>query len=297
MKPVIFPILLVFISLSARPFAQSMLEEGNQWTFQEIKWTLAQGYVDTFLVTITVEEDTIIDGLFYSKVVHSHHPPCWNIRTTEYLRREGNKIYRRSRSMDQDFLMLDFDETVGYEMLFDGGHNPQDTAYVLIDSVGILQTSAGDYLNVQYVRVINNQATDDDAQFIIGREIGFIEWGIVFPQLGNGLCDFHDPIEWRCAIISGDTTHFFAYDCFELISSTKNPPHGIYAFYPNPFEDYILIPPDMRFAELISITGQRIQLQKTGSSLYTGNLVQGFYVVRMVRTWDNTLFQGVLVKL
>ena len=292
-------ILLVFLLVQHRNliFSQSVLTEGNQWIFEEMEWNLVQGFTDTIIVTITIEEDTLIDGMIYSKVVHSQVPPCWNVRSTEYLRGEGSKIYRRSRDMQHDFLMLDFDDTAGYTMHFDGGYHPLDTAFVIVDSIDTYMTGGGDQLEAQYVRIINNQAYDDETTYVIARDIGFIEGGFLFPQLGNGLCDFQDPIELRCTVIDGDTTHFSQYDCFEITNSIFPVATANFSFQPNPVSDYLQIPDNMRFLDMVGITGQVVQPGIGTNQLDLSDLNPGQYVIRMISLIDNHIVGGRVIKL
>ncbi|MDQ3015730.1 MAG: hypothetical protein M3R25_03270 [Bacteroidota bacterium] len=289
---------IIILAMSWSPVtSQKILQQGNQWIFEEMDWNLLQGFTDTFFVTITVEEDTLINGLTYSKVIYSNVPPCWNVRSTEYLRGDGSKIYRRSRDNQQDFLMLDFDETVGYTMLFDGSYNPLDTSFVQIDSIGPYVTGGGDIIEVQYTKVINNQAYGDESPYLIAKDIGFISLGILFPELGIGLCDFHDPTELRCAVIDGDTTHFTHYDCFELTNSVIPIEVATYSFQPNPVSDYLQIPEGMKYLEMVSLTGHVIYPMVENGRLYFNDISPGYYVVRMISILDNRVVAGRVVKL
>jgi len=249
-------ILFISISFLGQIRSQNMLDIGKQWIFEDMHYSnIWFPFSDTTIETITITTDTIINSQNYKKVVLSHLPSCWNTSEVEYLREEGEKIFRLSRNLDQEFLMIDFSEEVGYEMLFDNGIGNIDTGSVIIDSFGIEYAFDGSLLEVQYLRILNNQSYDDDTPYKVYKNIGFLYPGFLFPDLGTGLCDFQDGITLRCVVTGNDTIHFTGFDCFELqIINHINPllPEMI-TLSPNPITDYVTIPIGFVFLDIIDV--------------------------------------------
>lgn len=281
------------------------LVTGKQWIFEDMHYSnIFEPFSDTTIETITVIGDTVINFKGYSKVVLSRHPSCWNLGTVEYLREEGEKIFRLSRNMEEEFLMIDFEEDSSYVMLYDNGQGIVDTAIVMIDSFGIEYAFDGTLLDVQYVKILNNQSYDDDTPYKIYRGIGFVEPGfILFPDLGTGLCDFQDAVTLRCVATGQDTVHFTEFDCFELqIISSNHPalPDAI-NIYPNPANDELFIEstdPSLSGSEwkIMDALGRTIKGGKFGMNtafekIHTGDMVSGFYFFMTARNSEMIVIQ------
>lgn len=224
--------------------APKMLEIGKQWIFEDMHFSnIIFPFSDTTIETITIIKDTIISGQNYSKLVLSRHPSCWNTGDVEYLREEGDKIYRLSRDYSQEFLMIDFSEDSTYTMLFDNYQSSADTAIAVIDSFGTEYAFDGTLLETQYMKILNNLSYDDETQYKVYKDIGFLYPGLLFPDLGTGLCDFQDAVTLRCVVNGTDTIHFTEFDCFELqiILSTNNIDEDAFIISPNPASDELKI--------------------------------------------------------
>lgn len=277
--------------------SQSMLEPGKQWIFEDMHYsTIWFPFSDTTIETITIEKDTIINSQVYSKLVLSRHPSCWNTATVEYLREDGEKIFRLSRDHQQEFLMIDFAETTGYQMLYDNGLNTIDTGTVIIDSFGTDYAYDDTLLEVQFVRILNNQSFDDDTPYKVYKNIGFLYPGLLFPDLGTGLCDFQDGITLRCVATQQDTIQFTSFDCFELQHIDHvSPIHTeTVILYPNPSTAFILIPPGYDFLDMFHSSGIRMAPCIDSNRIYVDTLPAGMYVVRFVK--GGKVFVGVVMR-
>jgi N-acetylneuraminic acid mutarotase len=213
-----------------------MLETGKQWIFEYIEYSISFPYSDTTIETITVTKDTSINSKTYKKLELSSHPVCWNTGDVEYLREEGERIYRLSRDLEEEFLMIDFNEDSTYTMLFDNMVGIIDTGIVIVDSFGTDIAFDGTLLEVQYLKILNNQSFDDDMPYKVYRDVGFLYPGLLFPDVGTGLCDLQSDITLRCVIEGQDTIHFTDLDCFELqVISSVDPVHSdAFSISPNP---------------------------------------------------------------
>jgi len=209
----IYIVFLVFFS-SNPAHAQNMLTTGNQWIYEYTVYDILPNPVSQTIETITVENDTLINGLTYSKLTATRLAPCGVFYRTEFLREDTGKIFRLSHDNSQEFLMINFDETVGYEILYENGISQIDTGIAIIDSFGIENSHDGIEHEVQYLRILNNQTFDDDAVFKVYKNIGFVQGGLLFPYLGIGLCDVMEGIQLRCHISGPDTIHFTEFDCY-----------------------------------------------------------------------------------
>lgn len=300
MKPKIIYLLFFLISAINNGSAQNMLQQGNQWIFEDQIWSFLHGYnIDTTIETITVTGDTMINDKTYARLTLSRHPPCWNVTNPEYLRSEGSKIYRLSRDHSQEFLMIDYEETTGYEMLYDTYSGVIDTGRVLIDSFGIEYTFDGIPLDVQYMKIINNQSFDDSATYKVYKDIGFLYSSILFPNLGTGLCDFTDNIFFRCAVIGLDTFHFTQYDCFELpiIDATKDITITEVNLQPNPAIDIVMIPDGYQLTGVYDLQGTYALPYHDDKTIDISYLASGMYIFQFIGPDGKRAFYGKVIKL
>lgn len=277
--------------------AQGILQPGNQWIFEYQRWFSPQfAFVDTTIETITIGPDTVINNLTYSKVTFSGIPVCLKVEKNEYLRGEGSKIFRLSPDHSQDFLMIDFEETVGYDLLF-YGYDDLDTGRVVIDSFGIEIAYDGTPIEVQYMTIMNNQSFDDYTTYTVYKDMGFLFTGYLFPYLGSGLCDAESVSSLRCVVIGSDTVHFTQYDCFELplINATQNISNQELKLYPNPASDYIQVPEGYFYKDAFNINGQRQDLFQEGSRIEVSSLMAGFHVIRFISFDQNQIFFSRLI--
>ena len=293
MKNRVIYLLLWFSCYFSYSHAQNMLQQGNQWVFEDrIFSNLLFSYIDTTIETISVDGDTAINNNSYTRLILSTVPGCWNVNAKEYLRVDGNKIFRLSQDFQQEFLMIDFDETVGYEMLYDNGVGIIDTGLVVIDSFGIEDAYDGTPIEVQYVKIINNQSFDDSVTYKVYKGIGFLDGGLLFPFLGAGLCDFGDWTILHCFLTGSDTIHFTEYGCFEIpiINSTQEAKQNEVNLFPNPTFEKVKMPEGMRLLEVTNMNGQQIFPEYNENYINLDGFPSGQYIFRFKSLSGNEIW-------
>ena len=245
--------------------------------------------------TITVENDTVINNTTYAKLSATKAEPCSTFSQTEFLREEGDKIFRYNQQENAEFLMIDFGETNGYELIyFDHSMNMIDTGMVLVDSFGIEYTQDGTAMEVQYMRIYNNSSYEDDAVYTVYKNIGFVNYGLLFPNLGTGLCDALSAVKLRCFISGQDTIHFTEFDCSEssIIDATKESTLDKVTVFPNPASDNIHIPENFNVVGIINASGQNQVIDQIGDTINVNSLPSGLYVIQLSsRTGKEFYFQ------
>ena len=104
-------------------------------------------------------------------------------------------------------------------------------------------------------RALNNQSYEDDTPYKVYKNIGFLGPGLLFPDLGTGLCDFQDGITFRCVATEKDTIHFTEFDCFELqiINTIKTVLPETIILSPNPASDFVTVPSGLIFFDLVDL--------------------------------------------
>lgn len=294
-------IILVLLAAGNTPLcAQDFLQQGNQWIFEyNVYEPLPDPLVSQTIETITIDSDTLINNLPYSKLIASLPAPCGIFNETEFLREEGSKIFRLSQDLTQEFLMIDFGETTGYEILYEAGVGDIDTGTVIVDSFGIEVLNDGSQHEVQYVRILNNGSFDDDAQYKVYKHIGFVQNGLLFPNLGTGLCDGMEDIQLRCYISEQDTIHFQQMDCYasDLIDATNEVEKEIINLYPNPTNDFINIPSNLRVIEIVNANGQKQISFEEGSILDLRKCQSGLYIIKFSSPDRDKMYIGKVIKM
>jgi hypothetical protein len=208
------------------------------------------------------------------------------------------KYYRLSEDHTQEFLMIDFDETAGYEMLFDNLGGGIDTAEAIIDSFGVELAKDGTPMDVQYMRIHNNQSFDDDTEYKVYRNVGFVQYGLLFPDLGTGLCDVMVGIELRCYVDGQDTVHFTEFGCNEitLMNATHDAALSSIQLSTNPALDEIYLPGGYDLNVVYTIQGQQIVARQTGNTVYTGSWPAGVYVLWLTSSDQKEVRVGRIIK-
>lgn len=300
-----FNFLIIFILL---PFSfvssihgQGLLQPGHQlvYEYNVYETGLPDPWVSQTIETITVENDTFINNHIYSKVVSTKPSPCGYFRNTEYLRSEGNKIFRLSLDHLQEFLIIDFDETLGYTLLYESSEGNIDTGQVVVDSFGVEVMPDGKVVDVQYMRIFNNQSFDDNAAYKVYRDIGFVQYGLLFPDLGTGLCDIYEGVQLRCSINGLDTVHFTSFDCFDLSF-----PNGIkevapirIELFPNPTSGWVNIPNDFQLVDIFNMQGKTLNTVQSGNGVDISDMSPGIYFIQLRASTTNEIYWSRIIKI
>jgi uncharacterized repeat protein (TIGR01451 family) len=280
---------------------KTFLVAGRKWIYAyETYEALPDPLVSQTFETITVEADTTMNGLVYSRMEITKEEPCGIFWETEYLREDEGKIYRLSRDLIQEFLMIDFNETQSYEILFESSGGQLDTGIAVVDSFGMETTFDGLPIEVQYLHILNNGTYSDDAVFKVAKDIGFIgEGGLLFPYLGIGLCDVMEGIRFRCHTNGIDTLHFTEFGCYEstLVSSEESIDDHTVSLFPNPATDRLVIPEGLIFLSMNDLHGRLVELSYSSGFLELGEIPAGYYLVRFVSPDQQKILTGRIVKL
>jgi uncharacterized repeat protein (TIGR01451 family) len=280
---------------------KTFLVEGSKWIYAyETYEALPDPLVSQTFETITVGMDTTINGQVYSRMAITKEEPCGVFREAEYLREDEGKIYRLSQDHSQEFLMIDFEETGGYEIPFENSGGNLDTGIVMVDSFGIETTFDGLPIQVQYLRILNNETYNDDAVFKVAKDIGFIgEGGLLFPYLGIGLCDIMEGIQLRCHTDGTDTLHFTEFGCYEstLINSNEPIVDLSISLFPNPATDRLVVPDGLTFLSMTDLHGRPVDASYSDGFLELSGISAGYYLVRFVSSDRQKILTGKLVKL
>lgn len=284
--------------------AQNMLEEGTQWIFEYRSYDLGLPDYTESIESITVGGDTIINSKQYKKVTATKDAPCGTFLKNEFLREDGSAIYRLHKIDSSEHKMLDFDDSLGYEILFNEFGTPPDTAFAITDSFGIELVYDGTPFNVQYMRIINNGTFFDDVVYKVFDGIGFYsnmdlyDTGLLYPTLGVGLCDIFDYITLRCHIQGQDTVRFTEFDCFESSIPDAVWENGISSIClsPNPTSGLVEIPDDLRVERVLNLDGKEQQIGSSDTSVDLEQLEPGIYILILANN-SGLSFIGRVVKL
>lgn len=279
---------------------KTFLVQGRKWIYvYETYDVLPDPLVSQTFETITVGIDTTINGQVYSKMDITKEEPCGVFQETEYLREEDGKIYRLSKDHSQEFLMIDFEETAGYEIPFELGVN-LDTGIVIVDSFGIEISFEGLPIQVQYLRILGNQTYSDDYVFKVARDIGFIgEGGLLFPYLGIGLCDIMESIKLRCHTDGTDTIHFTEFGCYEstLINSSEHLDVHPLSLFPNPATDRLVVPDGLLYIGMADLHGRKVVPLYSDGFIDVSGIAAGYYLLRFISPDRKKIWIARFVKL
>lgn len=289
--------LLATYSLSA----QSFLIPGKQWVYEYNYYASGIGLIDQSIETITVGADTLINNLTYTTLTATENGVCAYFSTTEYLREEGSEVYRLSMDRSTEFLLFDFDETVGYDIFYEPDEPGEiDTAHAVIDSFGFELTYDGTPVEVQYMHIINNQSFGDDQEFKVNRHAGFLQYGLLFPAFGTGFCDFDEGIGYlRCLITAGDTIHFTSFDCFEssIINGVEGSINEEVIIFPNPSTDIVFIPDGYEITKIMDMHGRNQAIKRNSDNIDISGFSGGMYFVLLKGAMNNGMVVKRVIKL
>lgn len=281
--------------------SQGLLQIGHEivYEYNIYETGLPDPWVSQTIETMTVEVDTLINNLSYSKIISTKTAPCGIFNTIEYLRAEGSKIFRLSHDRQQEFLMIAFDESVGYDLLYENSGGDVDTGYVAVDSFGVELLADGTEMEVQYLRIFNNQSFDDNAVYKVYRDIGFVQYGLLFPDLGTGLCDIFEGVQLRCSVNNLDTIHFTSFDCYELSipNAVKGIDRGRLEMFPNPTSGLVIIPEGFKLLDIVNWKGQILEPEELVNEIDISAFAPGLYILRLTTSNDNSIYLSRIVKL
>ncbi len=278
-------LVLIFILSNSQIHAQGFLEIGNQWIYEYIDYSILIGggnYYHT-IESITVDKDTLINDKIYKKLTITEPSPCGIFSGIEYLREENEQVFRLSKNLVDEYLMMDFAAEMPYELVYEAAWGSEViVTEAVIDSTGTELFPNGMELDIQYMRILNNSSYDDDATYKLSKRIGFIQYGFLFPDIGTGLCDTYLGLQLRCHITQGDTIHFKeGVDCFEIdiTNSVNKIATKTITLFPNPTTSVVAIPNGFVVEGVFDFMGRQLVANQSEQVLDLADFSKGIYLI------------------
>ena len=294
-------LLLLFFTVGFLGKANSqMLELGNKWIYDYRDYSILNGSYTEKFDSIEIVSDTLINDLIYYKLLASQQSPCGIFTSVEYLREEGDKIYRLSNNLIDENLMMDFTSQISYDMTYESSwFNSEVQTTVVNDSIGSEVLSSGEQINLTYQRIINNSSFDDNAIYKLSKDIGYLEYGLLFPDIGTGLCDVYQNINLRCKISENDTIRLTHLDCYEtsIISSTIDVIEEKPIIYPNPTHGTVKIEGNYKILSIKNSSGIRMKYTDHKNEIDLSDFPKGIYFVALKRNYENRINTYRIVKM
>ncbi len=279
--------------------SQNMLDIGNQWIF-ELNTSIGPDEYLQSMEQIEVTRDTLINGTTYKIVESTERHPCDIFSYYEILREDGPHVYRYYPEAQADIQFIDFEEMFNFEFLYNSPASGQtELAIALIDSFGVETTADGTSINTQYLRIINNMSYDDETKYTIYKGVGYYPLGILFPDLGTGLCDVNQWVELRCFVSDQDTIHFKSFDCFEssIQSKTINHYPPELSLQPNPTSQFLDLPLGYEVLNIYDMNGKKQLIAQNGDQLECQSLLEGIYFLMLQNKETDIIYKARFVKI
>lgn len=275
--------LLLFFIIGGLPILTAQfLELGDKWIYEYRDYAVQNGEYSQKIDSIVIVADTLINGLIYSKFIASAESPCGIFRTTEFLREDNDRIYRLSSNWEGEELLIDFSNQNSYAMTFESGWFATEiTTTVINDSIVTEVLPNGVELELTYQRILNNSSYENDTRYKVSKEVGYVEYGLLFPDIGTGLCDVYQSLHLRCKISGNDTIQLTALDCYESSITTATSDRIIESpvLYPNPSEGMIQLEKGGEVLSIKNLSGQNMPYHQLINSIDITHFPKGVYFV------------------
>jgi hypothetical protein len=260
-------------------WAQSFLEEGNVWFYEYNQYNPNIQTIDSIIIS----GDTLINEKLYKVLKSTTKAPCGTFGLFEFLREAEGKVFKFDQKLDKETLLIDFAETLTYKInYFSQASGKDEFGVAHVQGFDELRLADDSLVNVQYLHIENNQSYDDTTRYSVVENVGFFgQSGVLFPYLGEGLCDVSQGIKLRCHVRGQDTLKFETNDCFknDFISHTNDSTLPAVSLYPNPATNHVSIPEGYQVLNLISIEGLSVPFTFTSSGLQILKPSIGLHVV------------------
>jgi len=293
-------LLLIFTVVFLGKANSQILELGNKWIYDYRDYSILNGTYTEKFDSIEIVSDTLINDLIYYKLLASQQSPCGIFTSVEYLREADDKIYRLSNNLIDENLMMDFTSQISYDMTYESsGFNSEVQTTVLNDSIGSEILSNGEQISLTYQRIINNSSFEDNAIYKLSKDIGYIEYGLLFPDIGTGLCDVYQNMNLRCKISGNDTIRLTHLDCYEtsIISSTIDVVEENPIIYPNPTHGTVKIEGNYKVLSIQNSSGVRIKFTDLKNEIDLSGFPKGIYFLALKRNYENRINTYKLIKM
>jgi hypothetical protein len=293
-------LMLFFIVILFGKANSQILELGNKWIYDYRDYSILNGTYTEKFDSIEIVSDTLINNLIYYKLLASQQSPCGIFTSVEYLREDDDKIYRLSNNLIDENLMMDFTNQISYDMTYESsGFNSDVQTTVFNDSIGSEILSSGEQITLTYQRIINNSSFEDNALYKLSKDIGYIEYGLLFPDIGTGLCDVYQNINLRCKISGNDTIRVTEFDCYEtsIISSTIDVVDREPIIYPNPTHGTVNVEGDYEILSIQNSSGTYMEFTGLENKIYFSGFPNGIYIITTKRNYDKRINTYKIIKM
>jgi len=279
-------IILLFTALGTN--GQSFVTNNKLWSTMEgpifgCKPFYCKSYFTKF------SGDTLIEGIHYTKVLHSEDQQMLKWITEGFIREDSNqKVFYKHTIAKQECLLYDF------------GCNPGDTLYLncgcretgyLVDSIRTIATDgiSRKYFYLTYLQYGNPEIWIEG----IGCTLGILNAGAWdHCSTGGGktlLCFFEDGTKkYQSPEVPNHC--FLSPEIIDGIATEKTVSQ--FKVYPNPVSVELFIQPTSNFEEsytleIYSVKGERVRTEclEQGNYLHridTGSLQNGIYILRLI---------------
>lgn len=293
-------LLLIFTVTILGGVNSQMLELGNKWIYDYRDYSILNGTYTEKFDSIEIVSDTLINDLVYFKLIASQSSPCGIFKSVEYLREDGDKVYRLSNNFIDENLMIDFTSQISYDMTYESFwlHTEVQTT-VFNDSIEDETLPSGEQISLTYQRIINNSSYDDNAIYKLSKDIGYVEYGLLFPDIGTGLCDVYQDVNLRCMISGNDTIRLTHLDCYEtsIISSTPYVVEPETIIYPNPTNGIVKIEGDYKVLSIRNSSGVLMKYTESINEIDLSGFPNGIYFVTSKRNSENKVITYKIIKM
>lgn len=291
--------IIISITLcSTLAIGQDFLSIGNQWIFEHKKFVGPNTTFYEKIDSISVTKDTFINDKTYFKLESTIPHICNIFKSVEYLREEEDKIYRLDNDLGEERLMIDF----AAERNFTIQTNLLDniiTSEVIVDGIGTTTLPSGHELKTQNTRVLNSLSFEDNEPYTIYENVGFVNPGMLFPDIGTGLCDVFETMTLKCFLSSQDTFRFTNEACFssDILDSTIDIVPQQEKLYPNPTLGLITIPNDHTVHSIYDLRGKKYIAELKSNKLVLESFDPGIYIIILESNFGQELSYSKIVKM
>jgi hypothetical protein len=292
--------LLVFVMFLLPETDAQLFQMGSKWIIENRDYSIGNGNYFEKFDSIVVVSDTIINELIYKKLKASQDHPCGIYTKVEYLREKNNKVYRLRKNLINEDLMIDFTNQNSYLMNYAAAaFNKQILTTVVNDAKVNEILPSGRQLELRYQRILNNSSFGDNMVYKLSKTIGYIDVGLLFPNIGTGLCDVRQVMKLRCKMDGSDTTRLTNLDCYQssLISSLNDLDESEVLLYPNPTSDIFKFNEGVEITSIYNLSGSKMDYVKNNNQVDISALPKGIYFVTTKSSKHGKMNTSKVVKL
>ena len=194
--------------------------------------------------------------------------------------------------------MIDFSNQPSYDMTFEI-YGDEIPTTVINDSTGTEFLPSGESIDLIYQRIINNSSFGDEAVYKLSEKIGYIEYGLLFPDIGTGFCDVDLVVNLRCKISGTDTIRLTDLDCFEpsIKSSAKDISLKAPMVFPNPTQGIINMKGPYSILGIQNVAGSIMKFTAHSNKIDISTFPNGIYFLKLKDDRTLQIYTQKIVKM